>query len=159
MTFTGFTTVTVDPGVAAGTPQARMTVSKSLVGMARAKVVAPIGKFNVVNANFTNYQAYVAGNTSMTFSGEDTYDPNGHAADANYTWNFGPSGARGWGIRTNFTYTQAGLSTVEPTVAEAGGNRADRENPNFVDHRRPAPNHKENRRGSGIWNNLTLRVD
>src|SRR5213594_3127359 len=87
MTFTGFTTVTVDPGVASGTPQARMTVSKSLVGMARAKVVAPIGKFNVVNANFTNYQAYVAGNTSMTFSGEDTYDPNGHAADANYTWN------------------------------------------------------------------------
>ena len=159
MTFTGFTTVTVDPGVASGTPQARMTVSKSLVGMARAKVVAPIGKFNVVNANFTNYQAYVAGNTSMTFSGEDTYDPNGHAADANYTWNFGPSGARGWGIRTNFTYTQAGLSTVNLTVTEAGGNVTYRDITIFVDDRIPVANIKTNRTGSGIWNNLTLRVD
>src|SRR3989454_7135214 len=47
MTFTGFTTVTVDPSVASGTPQARMTVSKSLVGMAWSKVVVPIGKLNV----------------------------------------------------------------------------------------------------------------
>src|SRR5437899_11799748 len=46
MTFTGFTTVTVDPGVASGTPQARMTVSKSLVGMARPKAVPPTENAN-----------------------------------------------------------------------------------------------------------------
>ena len=159
VTFTGFTTVTIDPGVTSGTPQARMTVSQSLVGTARAKVIAPAGKFHVANATFTNYQAYVAGNTSMTFSGEDSFDPNGHPQDSNYTWRFGPSGAPGWGIRTNFTYAQAGLSIVNLTVTETGGNVSYRDITIFVDDQLPVANIKTNKTGGNIANGLTLRVD
>src|SRR5438128_2337614 len=103
VTSAGFTTVTMDPGVTSGTPQARMKISQSVVGTARAKVIAPIGKFHVVNANFTNYQAYVAGNTSLTLSGEDSTDPNGHITAANFTWRFTPPGTTTWGIRRTFT--------------------------------------------------------
>src|SRR2546426_8828258 len=132
VTFTGFTRVTVDPSVTSGTPQVRMKMSQSIVGTARAKVVAPVGKFNVANATFTNYQAFVAGNTSLTLSGEDSTDPNGHITSANFTWRFGPSGAITYGIRTNFTYTQAGQSTVNLTVREAGGEVTYRHNTVFV---------------------------
>jgi len=161
ITFSGFTTVTVDPGVTSASPppQARMTVSQSLVGIARAKVIAPVGKFNVVNSTFTNYQAFVAGNTSLTLSAEDSFDPNGHPLNGNYTWRFGPSGTPGWGIRTNFTYTQPGLSIVNLTVKEAGGNITYRNITLFVDDRIPIANIKTNRTGAGLANGLTLRVD
>src|SRR5207249_11807636 len=114
MTVTGFTTVTVDPGDTFGSPQAKMTVSQSLVGTARAKVIAPVGKFYVVNASFTNYQAYVAGNTSLTLSGEDSTDLNALITAANFTWMLTPPGTTTWDILTNFTYTQAGHSTALP---------------------------------------------
>lgn len=159
VTTAGFTTVTIDPGVTSGTPQARMKISQSLVGTARAKVVAPVGKFYVQSANFTNYQAFVAGNTSLTLSAEDSTDPNGHITAANFTWKFTPSLAIRYGIRTNFTYTQAGLSTVNLTVTEAGGNVTYRDITLFVDDQLPIANVKTNRTGTGIANGLTLRVD
>src|SRR6266581_4263879 len=101
VTTEGFTTVTIDPGVTSGSPQARMKISQSVVGTARAKVIAPVGKFYVVNASFTNYQAYVAGNTSLTLSGEDSTDPNGHITAANFTWRFTPPGTTTWGNIAN----------------------------------------------------------
>ncbi len=158
VTFTGFTTVTIDPGVTSGLPQARMKISQSIVGAARAKVIAPVGKFYVQNATFTNYQAFVAGNTSLTLSAEDSTDPNGHITAANFTWRFTPSLAIRYGIRTNFTYTQAGLSTVNLTVKEAGGNVTYRNITLFVDDRLPIANIKTNRT-IGIANGMTLRVD
>ena len=159
VTSAGFTTVTMDPGVTSGTPQARMKISQSVVGTARAKVVAQVGKFHVVNATFTNYQAYVAGNTSLTLSGEDSADPNGHITAANFTWRFTPPGTTTWGIRTNFTYTQAGQSTVNLTVREVSGNLTYREITLFVDDQVPTANIKTNKTGSNIANGLTLRVD
>jgi len=159
ITFTGFTRVTVDPGVTSGTPQVRMKMSQSIVGTARAKVVAPVGKFNVANANFTNYQAFVAGNTSLTLSGEDSTDPNGHITAANFTWKFNPSGAITYLIRTNFTYTQAGQSTVNLTVKEAGGNVTYRDITLFVDDQLPIARIKTNITGGAIQNGQTLRVN
>src|SRR5438445_8049288 len=159
VTFTGFTRVTVDPGVTSGTPQVRMKISQSIVGSARAKVVAPVGKFYVQNATFTNYQAFVAGNTSLTLSGEDSTDPNGHITAANFTWRFTPPGATTYGIRTNFTYSQAGQSTVNLTVREAGGNVTYRNITLFVDDQLPTATIKPNTTGSNIANGLTLRVD
>jgi len=158
VTFSGFTTVTIDPGVTSGMPQARMKISQSIVGTARAKVIAPVGKFYVVNATFTNYQAYVAGNTSLTLSGEDSTDPNGHITAANFTWKFTPSLKVTYGIRTNFTYTQAGQSTVNLTAREAGGNLTYRDITLYVDDRIPIANITTNRT-SGIANGKTLRVD
>src|SRR2546428_4985596 len=111
----------MDAGVTSGTPQARMRISQSVVGTARAKVVAPVGKFHVVNATFTNYQAYVAGNMSLTLSGEDSTDPNGHITSANFTWRITQPGTTTWGIRTNFTYTAAGQAIFHQTVKEGGG--------------------------------------
>src|SRR5438034_489410 len=159
VTFTGFTTVTVDPGVTSGTPQVRMKMSQSIVGTARAKVVAPVGKFYVQNATFTNYEAFVAGNTSLTLSGEDSTDPNGHIPAANFTWRFTPPGATTYGIRTNFTYTQAGQSIVNLTVREAGGNGTYRNISLFVDDQLPIANIKTNITGSAIQNGRTLRVN
>src|SRR5881396_223627 len=159
VTFTGFTTVTVDPGVTSGTPQVRMKMSQSIVGTARAKVVAPVGKFYVQNATFTNYEAFVAGNTSLTLSGEDSTDPNGHIPAANFTWRFTPPGATTYGIRTNFTYTQAGQSIVNLTVREAGGNVTYRNITLFVDDQLPIANIKTNITGSAIQNGRTLRVN
>jgi len=159
VTSAGFTTVTMDPGVTSGTPQARMRISQSVVGTARAKVIAPVGKFHVVNATFTNYQAYVAGNTSLTLSGEDSTDPNGHITAANFTWRFTPPGTTTWGIRTNFTYTQAGQSIVNLTVKEVSGNLTYRNITLFVDDQLPTANIKTNKTGSNIANGLTLRVD
>ena len=159
ITFTGFTRVTVDPGVTSGTPQVRMKMSQSIVGTARAKVVAPVGKFYVANATFTNYQAFVAGNTSLTLSGEDSTDPNGHITAANFTWKFNPSGAITYLIRTNFTYTQAGQSTVNLTVKEAGGNVTYRDITLFVDDQLPIARIKTNITGGAIQNGQTLRVN
>src|SRR3989449_221850 len=149
----------MDPGVTSGTPQARMKISQSVVGTARAKVIAPIGKFHVVNANFTNYQAYVAGNTSLTLSGEDSTDPNGHITAANFTWRFTPPGTTTWGIRTNFTYMQAGQSIVNLTVKEVSGNLTYRNITLFVDDQLPNANIKTNKTGSNIADGLTLCVD
>ena len=159
VTISNFTTVTIDPGVTSGTPQARMRISQSVVGTARAKVIAPVGKFHVVNATFTNYQAYVAGNTSLMLSAEDSTDPNGHITSANFTWKFAPPGTTTWGIRTNFTYTQAGQSIVNLTVKEVSGNLTYRDITLFVDDQLPIANIKTNKTGSNIANGLTLRVD
>jgi len=159
VTTASFTTITIDPGVTTGTPQARMKMSQSVVGTARAKVVAPIGKFYVENASFTNYRAFVAGNTSLTLSGEDSTDPNGHITAANFTWKFGPSNTARWGIRTNFTYTQAGLSTVNLTVTEAGGNVTYRDITLFVDDQVPLAEVRTNLTGSASANGKNLSVN
>ena len=83
-----FAPAVINPGVTSLTPQIRMSVTQSLTGTARARVVAPAGKFFVQNATDSNYQAFVAANASLTFSAETTTDPNDHVTDANFTWRF-----------------------------------------------------------------------
>src|SRR5206468_76125 len=78
---------------------------------------------------------------------------------ANFTWRFTPPGTTTWGIRTNFTYTQGGQSTVNLTVREVSGNLTYREITLFVDDQVPTANIKTNKTGSNIANGLTLRVD
>jgi hypothetical protein len=160
VTTQNFTRIAVDPGVAVGTPQIRMTVSQSLTGAARAKVVAPTGKFYVVNATFSNYQAYVANNTNLRFSANDSTDPNGHAADANYTWRFTPRPADvRYGLVPLFKYLQNGTFTVNLTMRKVGGNLSYRDITIIVDDQNPVARFRTNRTGPGNVNGQTLKVD
>ncbi len=160
VTTRNFTRVTVDPRETGGLPQIRMTISQSLNGTARAKVAAPIGKFHAVNATFANYQAFVANNTTITYSAEDSTDPNGHIPDANFTWKFTalPADTR-YGIRPEYKYKQNGTFVVNLTVRESGGNTTYRNITIFVDDRLPVANLRTNRTGTGIANGVTLRVN
>ena len=160
VTTKNFTRVTIDPGVTTASPQIRMTISQSINGTARAKVAAPTGMFYVQNATFTNYQAYVANNTTLTFSAEDSTDPNGHIADANFTWRFTPSlGDVRYGIRPTYKYAQNGTFAVNLTVRETGGNETYRNITVYVDDQLPLAKIRTNRTGTGSANGLTLRVD
>ena len=164
VTISNFTTVTVDPGVWTGPPPApstyqyRMIVSQSLQGVARAKVIAPAGKFFVVNATFTNYQAYVANNTTITFSAADSFDPNGPASNNNFTWRFTPN-ATGWGLTPQYKYLQSGPYTVNLTMLEGGANISFRDITIWVDDQLPVARIHTNRTGAGSANGRLLKVD
>lgn len=163
----GFTRVTVDPGIAATSPQIRMTVELSEAGTARGKIAGPAGKFHVINPAFDNYQALVANNTSLTFSGEDSTDPVGDITQANFTWR--PyanatepslSGVTFYGLTANFTYTRAGRFIVNLTVVQGGGNTTSRNMTLFVDDQFPIPKFRTNRTGSGpVANGTTVRTN
>ncbi len=153
-----FAPAVINPGVTSLTPQIRMSVTQSLTGTARARVVAPAGKFFVQNATDSNYQAFVAANASLTFSAETTTDPNDHVTDANFTWRFTPS-ATGYGIRPVYTYTQHGQFLVNLTVRETGGNLTYRTITIWADDQVPVASIRTNRTGSTSANGLTLKVD
>jgi len=160
VTTQNFTRFTVDPGVTSGKPQIRMTVSQSLNGTARAKITAPAGKFYVQNATFTNYQAYVANNTNLTFSAGDSFDPNDHVTEANFTWRFttNPVDTR-YGISPVYKYRQNGTYTVGLTLRETGGNLSYRNITVYVDDQTPVARIRTNRTGSASANGVTLKVD
>lgn len=153
----GYTRISLDPGVTATAPQVRMTLERSLNGTARAKVIAPVGKFHVTNATFTNYTAFVAADTNLTFSGADSTDPVGPIADANFTWRFTPADVR-YGIEPTFNFTTGGEYIVNLTVTETGGNVTYRGITIFVDDQRPIAQIRTNRT-SGNANGTTLQVD
>jgi len=160
VTTQNFTRFTVDPGVTSGKPQIRMTVSQSRNGTARAKVTAPTGKFYVQNATFTNYQAYVANNTNLTFSAGDSTDPNDHVTEANFTWRFtmNPVDTR-YGISPVYKYRQNGTYNASIVMRETGGNVSFRNVTLYVDDQLPVAKIRTNRTGSGNANGLTLKVD
>ena len=160
VTTQNFTRFTVDPGVTSGKPQIRMTVSQSLNGTARAKITAPAGKFYVQNATFTSYQAYVANNTNLTFSAGDSFDPNDHVTEANFTWRFttNPVDTR-YGISPVYKYRQNGTYTVGLTLRETGGNLSYRNITVYVDDQTPVARIRTNRTGSASANGVTLKVD
>lgn len=166
VTTSGFTRVTVDPSVTASSPQARMTIEKSGHGTARAKVAGPAGKFHVVNASFENYQAYVANDTDLTLSAEDSTDPIGDITDANFTWRpfDNVTGSLNlttiYGIRPTFKYTRSGEFVVNLTVVEAGGNVTFRNFTLWVDDQLPVARMRTNRTGSGaLANGFVLNVN
>jgi hypothetical protein len=168
VTIANFTRVTIDPGVCSGCtpgtlPQVRMKISQSVNGTARAKVDSPIGKFYVKNATFTNYQAFVASNTTLVFSANDSTDPNGHLTNASFTWNFTSNrpvpGSVRYGIDPAFKYTQTGNFTVNLKILFVGGNVTFRNITVFVDDQHPVARIKTNRTGGGNANNTTLKVD
>jgi len=172
VTVSGATRITLDPGIPSGTAppqntQVRMIVQRSLSGTANAKIVLPAGKFSVVNASFSNYQAFVAKDTNLTFSAEDSTDPVGDIAKANFTWRFlandtveGNLPANiGYGIRPYYTYRKVGEFVVNLTVTQAGGNKTYRDIKVWVDGEAPIARIKTNRTGSGSINGTELRVD
>ena len=160
VTTQNFTRFTVDPGVTSGKPQIRMTVSQSRNGTARAKVIAPAGKFYVQNATFTNYQAYVANNTNLTFSAGDSTDPNDHVTEANFTWRFTANLVdTRYGISPVYRYRQNGTYNVSLVMRETGGNVSFRNVTLYVDDQLPVAKIRTNRTGSGNANGLTLKVD
>src|SRR3989454_7605287 len=67
ITTTGWTTITVDPGLAAGTSRIDMTIQKSANGTARVMAKEPAGKFYVLDDSLTNYTAVVAANKNISF--------------------------------------------------------------------------------------------
>ncbi len=154
-----FSPAVIDPRVTSGNPQIQMTVAKSKVGTANAAVTGPAGKFHVVNSTLDNYQAYVAGNTLMTFSANGTQDPNDHEAQGNFTWLFTPPTGLRYGIWTTFNYTQNGQKTVNVTYRDTGGNTSFRDITIFVDDQIPIARIKTNRTGSVSANDVTLKVD
>src|SRR2546426_3635388 len=167
ITTTGWTVVTVDPGVGGPTPSTiEMTVRVSRNGTARAMVTGPSGKFYVLDDTLKNYSAVVAANTNITFSAEQSTDPVGNIRDANFTWRFtnntNPNLKR-FGITSTFNYTPATLGrydfVVNLTVQEAGGNYTYRDIKVYVDDIAPIANIKTNRTGTGIANNTLLRID
>ncbi|HKW42721.1 MAG TPA: PKD domain-containing protein [Thermoplasmata archaeon] len=160
ITLKNFTRVTVDPGVTGGLPQLKMTISESKTGVARAKVTAPVGKFYVYNATFVGYQAYVANNTTLTFSAEDSVDPVGHIADANFTWRFtsNPGDVR-YGMIPTFKYSSAGQFIVNLTVTQGSGNKTYRNITLWVDDQLPIGSIRTNKTGTGSANGRTLNVD
>lgn len=157
---TNFTRVILDPVVRNGTSWVNMTISKALNGTVRAKVVAPVGKFHAQNATVTNYTAFVANDTELTFSAADSTDPNGPVENANFTWRFTTNPLENrYGIQPKFKYTVNGTFIVNVTMREAGGNLSYRNINLFVDDVLPIAKIRTNRTGSGSANGLTLRVD
>jgi len=156
----GFSPAVIDPRVTTGTPQIQMTVAKSQVGTANAEVTGPVGKFHVVNTTFDNYQAFVAGNTVMTFSANRTQDPNDHEAQGNFTWRFPtiPAAVR-YGIWTTFNYTQNGTFAVNVTYRDTGGNISYRDITVFVDDQLPIARFKTNRTVGDSATGVKLKVD
>jgi len=159
ITLENFTRITLDPGLRDGTIQAKMVVERSLNGTARAKVIAPTGKFYVQNATFTNYQAYVANNTNLTFSAGDSTDRNDHVTEANFTWLFTPNPVdTRYGISPVYKYRQSGTYTVGLTFRETGLNLSFRNITVYVDDQTPVARIRTNRTGSGSANDATLTV-
>ncbi|HYY47574.1 MAG TPA: PKD domain-containing protein [Thermoplasmata archaeon] len=162
VTATNFTRFTVDPGVMpAGSPfpQAQLKVEQSLKGVARAKVIAPSGKFYESNTDYKNYQVFVANNTDITYSAATSSHPNQPSVcNLNFTWRFTGSDTR-WGCEPKYKYLLNGTKTVNLTMREGSGNFSYRDFTVFVDDIPPVAAIRTNRTGSGRANGMTLRVD
>jgi PKD repeat protein len=161
---TNFTLFTIDPGVMpVGCPapwQAQMKVEQSLRGTARARVIAPSGKFHEANTDFKNYQAFVANNTDITWSAATSTSPIQPVDRLNFTWRFTPSPLdTRWNVTTTFKYTRNSTFTVNLTMREGSDNLTYRNFTVFVDDVPPVGRIRTNRTGTGNANGTTLRVD
>ncbi len=162
-----YTRIFLDPVVTSGTPQIRMVLQPALVGVARAKVVGPAGKYYVVNAAYQSYQAYVATSTNISFSAaESSNPPSNDSSRENFTWRFlgnvsvpnPPNNVR-WGIQPTFDFLVAGPYIVNLTAVGSGGNVTYRNIDVLADGVAPVANFVTNRTGSGSAINTTLRIN
>jgi len=160
-----YTHITVDPSL---TGQAiRMVIQKSLTGNARAKVVGPSGKFYVADSTYQHYQAYVANNTNITFSGaETTNPPSNDSTRDNFTWRFlsngtfpNPADNLRYGIQPAFLFAQPGPYVVNLTAVGSGGNTTFRNIDIWVDGSSPTADFKTNLTGSGSAIGTHLHVN
>ncbi|HYM39788.1 MAG TPA: PKD domain-containing protein, partial [Thermoplasmata archaeon] len=161
----GYTDITIYPGL---TGQAiRMVLERSLVGIARAKVTGPSGKFYVVNSTYQHYQAYVANNMNITFSAAETSNPpSNDSTRDNFTWRFlgnvsvpnPPNNVR-YGITPTFAFPQAGPYIANLTAIGSGGNVTYRNIDIWVDGVAPTANFKTNVTGTGSAVGANLHVN
>jgi PKD repeat protein len=128
----GFMDIFVDPKKGIGTGTVVMTVGKSEIGIAIARVNGPLegeGDLYVHIFPGSDYVAVVPAETEIQFSAEESSDPNGPDGKisefADFTWNFG-DGNMGSGISPTYNYSDPGAGsanyTVSLTIVEPGGN-------------------------------------
>ena len=165
ITTNNYQRITVDPLL--GAQAIRMVLEQSTLGIARAQVVGPSGKFYVVNSTYQNYQAYVANYTNISFSAAQTSNPpSNDSSRDNFTWRFLSNGSIPtpvdnvrWGIQPTFLFPMAGPYLVNLTAVGSGGNVSYRNINIWVDGSRPIANFKTNLTGSGSAVGQTLRIN
>ncbi len=122
--------VEVDPLVAAGSFDVRMVVEPSVNGTARPLVIGPAGRFTELNVTAENYTVIVPTEVNVTFSAEESTDPNSPDGrvnpDSNFTWTFTNDSKAVtltvWGITPDVNFTEMGNYTGDLTIVETGGN-------------------------------------
>jgi PKD repeat protein len=132
----GFTDIFVDPKKGVGTGTVVITVAKSEIGVAIARVTGPLegeGDLYVYifpGSNQDDYVAIVPAETEIQFSAAESEDPNGPdgvtiSEYADFAWDFG-DGNVGTGIAPIHNYSDPGAVpanyTVSLTITEPGGN-------------------------------------
>ncbi len=121
--------IVIDPLVAPGEFRVDLEVAKALAGTARVLVVAPPDRFTETNVSEDNYTAIVPTNESMTFTAEESTDPNSPDGrinpDSNFTWTFTNDSTpqvEAFGIRPNVTLPVMGNYSGNLTIVEVGTN-------------------------------------
>lgn len=125
-----YTHVEVDPQVAGGTFDVRMVVEPSLNGTARPLVIGPPDRFTELNVTQENYTVIVPAELNVTFSAEESTDPNSPDGrinpEANFTWEFTNESESetltAWGITPDVNFTLPGNYSANLAVVETGGN-------------------------------------
>ncbi|MEE9174533.1 MAG: PKD domain-containing protein [Thermoplasmata archaeon] len=162
----GYVRIVIDPQVAPGDFRVDLELAKSVAGMARVLVVAPPDRFTETNASVDNYTAIVPTNESMTFTAEESTDPNSPDGrinpDSNFTWTFTNDTMpqiEAFGIRPNVTFAVMGNFTGNLTITEVGRNTTFRNFTLHVDGILPIAFLENNVTGFGIdANNMTVNV-
>ncbi|MFQ5907512.1 MAG: PKD domain-containing protein [Thermoplasmata archaeon] len=159
--------IVIDPLVAPGTFRVDMDVAKSIAGTARVLVVAPPDRFTETNASVDNYTAIIPTDENMTFSAEESTDPNSPNGrvnlDSNFTWTFEnistPQLKTAFGIRPNVTFAVMGNYSGNLTIVEVGKNVTFRDFTLHVDGILPIAFLENNVTGFGLdANNTTISV-
>ncbi|MEW5937827.1 MAG: carboxypeptidase regulatory-like domain-containing protein [Candidatus Thermoplasmatota archaeon] len=132
----GWNNVSINPQEGDGEVTVEITAGRSRNGTAVAQIVD--GIYYVLNGTPENYTVIVRKadptepvNTTVVFSAEESSDPVGSLAHANFTWDFGyhidgntslPR-AMGYGIRVEHNYTNvSGVFEARLNITETGGN-------------------------------------
>lgn len=161
----GYLAIEVDPLLDPNPFRVEMELAKSESGTARVAVVSPPDRFTELNASQENYTAVVPTNESMTFTAEESSDPNSPDGrvnpDSNFTWSFVNASASNltYGIRPNVTFSVFGMYAGNLTIVEVGGNTTYRNFTLHVDGIRPVAVLENNVTGLGTdAHNTTIEV-
>ncbi|MFQ5919356.1 MAG: PKD domain-containing protein [Thermoplasmata archaeon] len=160
--------IVIDPLVAPGTFRVDMEVARSLAGTARVLVVAPPDRFTETNVSVENYTAIVPTDEDMTFTAEESTDPNSPDGrinpDSNFTWTFTnlttPQMETAFSIRPNVTFSVMGNYSGNLTIVEVGNNLTFRNFTLHVDGIIPLAFLENNITGLGMdANNTTISIE
>lgn len=157
----GHTSIVVDPLLGVGDFEAEMLLKPSLGGTAIVQVVGPPGKFTELNVSVENYTVIVPTDQNITFSAEESTDPNSPdgrvSPESNFTWVFTNVSKveTAYGIRPNVSFAEMGNYTGNITIVETGGNQTFSDFKVLVDGIRPIALIENSITGFGINANNT----